>query len=41
MPPTICWRVQSLIYAVCTIVALFWLVRLRVGLSYLAAQPER
>ena len=25
---------QSLIYAVCTIVALFWLVRLRVGLSY-------
>ena len=26
--------VQSLIYAVCTIVALFWLVRLRVGLSY-------
>ena len=26
--------VQSLIYAVCTIVALFWIVRLRVGLSY-------
>src|SRR5476649_679656 len=26
--------VQSLIYAVSTIVALFWLVRLRVGLSY-------
>ncbi len=25
---------QSLVYAVCTIVALFWLVRLRVGLSY-------
>src|SRR3954447_7688763 len=26
--------VQSLIYAVCTIVALFWLVRLRVGMSF-------
>jgi hypothetical protein len=25
---------ESLIYAVCTIVALFWLVRLRVGLTY-------
>jgi hypothetical protein len=25
---------QSVVYAVCTIVALFWLVRLRVGLSY-------
>src|SRR3982750_3098380 len=25
---------QSLVYAVCTIVALFFLVRLRVGLSY-------
>ena len=26
--------VQSLIYAVCTIVALFWLVRLRVGMNF-------
>src|SRR3954471_8758831 len=26
--------VQSLIYAACTIVALFWLVRLRVGMSF-------
>ena len=26
--------VQSLIYSVCTIVALFWLVRLRVGMSF-------
>ena len=26
--------VQSLIYALCTIVALFWLVRLRVGMSF-------
>src|SRR5881392_4140711 len=25
---------ESLIYAACTIVALFWLVRLRVGLNY-------
>ncbi len=25
---------QSLLYAICTVVALFWLVRLRVGLSY-------
>jgi hypothetical protein len=25
---------QSLVYAICTVVALFWLVRLRVGLSY-------
>src|SRR5438552_1826855 len=26
--------VQSLVYAVCSIVALFWLVRLRVGMSF-------
>src|SRR3954447_7216688 len=26
--------VQALIYAMCTIVALFWLVRLRVGMSF-------
>ena len=32
--PSRCWRAQSLVYAVCTIVALFALVRLRVGLNY-------
>src|SRR5256886_5633934 len=26
--------IQSLVYSVCTIVALFWLVRLRVGMSF-------
>src|SRR3982751_3818860 len=26
--------IQSLLYAACTIVALFWLVRLRVGMSF-------
>ena len=29
-----CWRTSRCIYTVCTIVALFFLVRLRVGLSY-------
>ena len=38
--PTGCSRVQSLVYAVCTIVALFVLVRLRVGLNYSPAQSR-
>jgi hypothetical protein len=33
-PPTSSWRGPALLYTACTIVALFFLVRLRVGLNY-------